>query len=83
MPAYLPVRDSVEYQELSPQSAYAEAADAAVYDPPAWYSGSGSDFETVMGESIAGVINGQLSVDQSIGQMHDKLDVLAETKPPV
>ena len=55
VPSYLPVRDSDEYQELSPQSAYAEAADAAVYDPPAWYSGSGSDFETVMGESIAGV----------------------------
>ncbi len=83
VPSYLPVRDSAEYQELSPQSAYAEAADAAVYDPPGWYSGSGSDFETAMGESVAGVINGQLSVDQSLNQMHDKLDVLAETRPPV
>ena len=79
MPAWLPSADSAEYQELTPQSNYATAADAAVYDPPGWYSGSGSNFEIVIGSAIAGVLNGQLSVDQAITQMHDKLDVLADT----
>ncbi len=52
VPAWQPFATSDEYKKLTPQSNYAAAADAAVYDPPGWYSGSGSNFETVMGASI-------------------------------
>ena len=48
--------DSDEYKKLTPQSNYAAAADAAVYDPDGWYSGSGSNFEIVMGSAIGAVL---------------------------
>ena len=55
IPAWLPVANSAEYKQLKPQSNYAAAAAAAVYDPPAWYSGSGSNFEIITGSAIATV----------------------------
>ena len=61
VPAWLPFADSAEYKKLTPQSNYAAAADAAVYDPPGWYSGSGSNFEIIMGASIGAVDAGQLT----------------------
>jgi multiple sugar transport system substrate-binding protein len=83
VPAWLPVQESAEYQDLHPQSNYAAAADAAVLDPPAWYSGSGSNFEIVMGSAIATVRAGQAEPEVAIAQMHDDLQVLADTAPPV
>jgi multiple sugar transport system substrate-binding protein len=83
VPSWLPVQESAEYQDLHPQSNYAAAADAAVLDPPAWYSGSGSNFEIVMGNAIATVRAGQAEPDVAIAQMHDDLQVLADTAPPV
>jgi multiple sugar transport system substrate-binding protein len=83
VPAWQPFATSEEYKKLTPQSNYAAAADAAVYDPPGWYSGSGSNFETVMGASIGAVEAGQLSPDAAIAQIHSKLSVLAKTPSPV
>ena len=68
---------------LTPQSNYAAAAEGAVYDPPGWYSGSGSNFENIMGASIGAVEAGQLSPDAAIAQIRSKLSVLAETPSPV
>ena len=51
VPAWLPYADSAGYKKLTPQSDYAAAADSAVYDPDGWYSGSGSDFEIVIGSA--------------------------------
>ncbi|MBD8726643.1 extracellular solute-binding protein [Frigoribacterium sp. CFBP 13707] len=56
IPAYGPVVDSPEYAALVPQSHYAEAAQYLNYDPPAWFSGSGSDFQTYFLDSIQSVI---------------------------
>ncbi|NII51536.1 multiple sugar transport system substrate-binding protein [Frigoribacterium endophyticum] len=56
IPAYGPVVDSPEYAALVPQSHYAEAAEYLNYDPPAWFSGSGSDFQTYFLDSIQSVI---------------------------
>ena len=75
------VRDSQEYKKLTPQSNYAAAADAAVYDPAGWYSGSGSNFETVMGSSIGAVEAGQLSADAAIAQ-HSGLPSWPRRRPP-
>jgi multiple sugar transport system substrate-binding protein len=83
VPAWLPTATSEEYRKLTPQSNYAAAADAAVYDDPGWYSGSGSNFETIMGASIGAVELGQASPEAAIAQMHAKLSVLANTAPPV
>jgi multiple sugar transport system substrate-binding protein len=83
VPAWLPYRDSDEYKKLTPQSAYAAAADAAAYDPEGWYSGSGSNLEIITGSSIGAVVAGQLSPQAALDQMHSKLGVLADTKSPI
>jgi multiple sugar transport system substrate-binding protein len=82
IPAWLPFRDSAAYKHMTPQSNYASAADSAVYDPPAWYSGSGSIFEIVVGSVIGGVVAGQITPASAIKQMRSKLGSLAHTAPP-
>jgi len=83
VPTWQPVATGDAFQNLSPQNAYASAADTAVYDPPGWYSGSGSNFEQIMGSAIGAVEAGQLTADAAIAQMRDKLGVLARTPSPV
>ena len=82
IPAWLPYRNSSAYAKLTPQSNYASAADAAVYDPDAWYSGSGSDFENIVGGTIGAVMSGVASPQSGLNQMKQKLGVLAKTQPP-
>jgi multiple sugar transport system substrate-binding protein len=83
VPAWQPFATSDAYKKLTPQSNYAAAADAAVYDEPGWYSGSGSNFEITIGSSIGAVEAGLLSSDEAIAQIHSKLSVLAKTASPV
>jgi multiple sugar transport system substrate-binding protein len=83
VPAWLPYRDSPEYKALTPQSNYAAAAEGAVYDPPGWYSGSGSNFEIITGSAIAGVLGNQQSPAAAIAQMRDKLTQLSTTASPI
>ena len=83
VPAWQPFATSRAYEELTPQSEYAAAADAAVYDPPAWYSGSGSNFESVMGGAVGAVESGGMSSRAAIEQIRSKLSELARTTPPV
>jgi multiple sugar transport system substrate-binding protein len=83
VPAWQPFATSDAYKKLTPQSNYAAAADAAVYDPPGWYSGSGSNFEIIMGSAIGAVEAGQTSPAAAISQIRSKLSVQAETAPPV
>jgi multiple sugar transport system substrate-binding protein len=83
IPAWLPVAESAEYKQLKPQSNYAAAAAAAVIDPPAWYSGSGSNFEIVMGSAIGTVRSGQQPPEAAVRAMHSGLQTYATTPPPV
>lgn len=55
IPAYSPVIEDPAYGELIPQSHYADAVDHLVYDPQAWFSGSGSDFHTYFGNDMQNV----------------------------
>lgn len=83
IPAWLPVQDSPQYRALKPQSDYASAAYSAQYDPAAWYSGSGSDFENVVGDAVSAVEAGQMSPEQGYAEMHSGLTTYANTPPPV
>ncbi|MFC0111721.1 hypothetical protein [Kibdelosporangium aridum] len=83
VPTWQPVATSEAYQKLTPQSQYAAAAASAVYDPPGWYSGSGSNFETVMGSAVGAVEAGDMSPVDAIAQIRSKLAVLAATASPV
>ena len=83
VPTWQPYATSEAYRRLSPQHNYAAAADTAVYDPPGWYSGSGSNFEDVIGSAVGGVESGQFSSEAAIAQMRSQLSVLARTPSPV
>jgi multiple sugar transport system substrate-binding protein len=56
IPGFLPITESSEYEELLPQSHYANAADILNYDPEAWFSGSGSNFQEYFAEYVQGVL---------------------------
>jgi multiple sugar transport system substrate-binding protein len=83
VPTWQPVATSEAYRKLTPQSRYASAAASAVYDPPGWYSGSGSNFEIVMGSAVGAVASGDMSPEDAIAQIRSKLAVLAATASPV
>jgi multiple sugar transport system substrate-binding protein len=83
VPAWQPTAQSAAYRALTPQSNYAAAADAAVYDPAGWYSGSGSDFEILMSSSVAAVEAGQFSPDAAVAQMRSKIQALASVASPI
>jgi len=83
IPAWLPVRHSAAYHKLKPESNYASVADSAVYDPPAWYSGSGSNLENYAGGAIAGVMTGGTSPAAAYDQVHSALVSLSTQSDPV
>jgi multiple sugar transport system substrate-binding protein len=83
IPAWLPFQKSSAYTKIKPQSGIATVADSVRYDAPAWYSGSGSDFENIMGSAIAAVSAGQLAPAAAVSQMRTKLTRYANTPNPV
>lgn len=83
IPAWKPIQDSVQYRHLTPQHDYVAAAQAAVYDPPAWYSGAGSDFEDEMGFAVAAVETGRMSPGAAIDQMRTRIGRYADRPAPV
>lgn len=82
IPAWLPVQKSEAFQKLSPQSNYVEAAYHALYDPEGWYTGSGSDFQILMGSAVATVQSGG-DPKSAVSQMSSGLARFASTRPPV
>ncbi|MBV9819318.1 MAG: extracellular solute-binding protein [Solirubrobacterales bacterium] len=83
IPAWLPVRESAGYQKLKPQSNYQSAADHAVYDPPAWYSGSGSNLEIYAGGAVGGLMLGAGSPESAYDELHSTLQQLTQERAPV
>ena len=83
VPAWLPVQESKEFQQLKPQSNYTEAAFNAVYDPAGWYTGAGSDFQTAMGSVVAGVLNGGTDPKSGVDAMTTSLEKFSTARPPV
>jgi multiple sugar transport system substrate-binding protein len=83
VPAYKPVFDSDAYHKLQPQSHYASVAGTVVYDPPAWYSGSGSDLENQAGAAFQPVATGAKTPKQGLDAFHAYLDRLSSVASPV
>jgi multiple sugar transport system substrate-binding protein len=83
IPAWLPVQESKEFLEQKPQSNYIEAAFNAVYDPVAWYTGAGSDFQTAMGSVISSVLGGTTSPKDGVRDMTASLKTFSTARPPV
>ncbi|MFJ6699383.1 extracellular solute-binding protein [Streptomyces sp. NPDC091272] len=83
VPAWLETQQSRAYEELSPQSHYAAAADGAVYDPAAWYGGAGSILQTVVGDAVTSVFNGATSPTAGAARIRRELRELAARPAPV
>lgn len=83
IPAWLPFQKSAAYDKLKPASNYKWVADYARYDDRAWYSGSGSDFENIMGFAIGAVVAGQMSPAAAVSDMESRLAQYANTPSPV
>jgi len=82
IPAYLPVATSEAYKKLKPQSNYAGAAKDVVVDPAAWFSGSGSDFETLADAVFGAVVLGQLTPAKGIQQFRARVQRMLDTPSP-
>ncbi len=84
IPAYLPVLDSQAYKDLKPQSNYAGAGrHDVVYDAPAWYSGSGSNFENTVGAQIGLAQQGLATPAAALASARAQLQIYANTKNPL
>jgi multiple sugar transport system substrate-binding protein len=83
IPTYLPTLESADYKSLEPQSSYASAADTAVYDAEAWYSGSGSTFENIVGAQVGLVMQGLVTPEDGLSAARDLLTTYANTKSPL
>lgn len=83
VPTWLPVQETADYQKLQPQSNYAAAADSAIYDPAAWYSGSGSNLEQIAGAILAEVIAGRVEPESAVKRIQRGLGTLARTPSPI
>ena len=82
IPAFLPIIESDGYADLVPQAHYASAAEVLNYDPPAWFTGSGSDFQTYFAEHVQGVFRGGDSAE-GIQGFEDRLNKLLAKPNPV
>jgi multiple sugar transport system substrate-binding protein len=81
IPAYLPVTDSDAYKQLKPQSNYASVAADVVFDPTAWFSGSGSELENQAGAAFQGVFTGQMTPIQGLKQFQAAIQKLLDLPP--
>jgi multiple sugar transport system substrate-binding protein len=83
VPAWLPVQESQGFLEMEPQSNYVQAAFDAAYDPEAWYTGAGSDFQTAMGSVVANVLTGGADPSEGVNDMIDSLREFSTARAPV
>lgn len=73
IPTYLPTLNSAEYRALEPQAQYSSVADYTVFDALAWYSGSGSSFENIVGSNIALVQQGLSTASNALSGIRTQL----------
>ncbi|NVM99127.1 extracellular solute-binding protein [Arthrobacter sp. SDTb3-6] len=83
IPAFQPVVRSGAYKALLPQAHYAGAADIINYDPRAWFTGSGSDFQNYFAENIQNVFLGRTRAKDGWDSFVRRLDTLLSMPNPV
>jgi multiple sugar transport system substrate-binding protein len=82
IPAFGPVTDSAEYAELVPQSHYVEAGRNVVFDPEAWFTGSGSTFQNRMSQSLQTALLGDATPEQAVAAMVAEMNTFLATPNP-
>lgn len=74
IPAYVPVVESAEYQEMEPNATYAVLAESAVYDPPSPVAGVASPLYDAVANFFEPSINGQLAADEAVQMFSEELE---------
>ncbi|GAA1533811.1 extracellular solute-binding protein [Kribbella lupini] len=83
IPAYQPVIASQEYLALKPQAEYRSVAPDVLYDPDAWFSGSGAQLQNEAGAAFSGVYSGASTPRQALDQFKAATRKLLDTPSPV
>ena len=82
-PANLEITESADYRALVPQSHYAEAIDQAVFEPAAWFTGSGSDFQARVAEVMQACwLSGSSTPEQAVDGLIDRFNTMLAQNPP-
>ncbi|GAB2961839.1 extracellular solute-binding protein [Streptomyces pseudoechinosporeus] len=82
IPAYTPAVSSRAYAEMRPQIEYAGAARQLALDPPVWFAGSGSDFQTRMSQALQSAIGGSSSAASTVRTMVSQINTLMAQPNP-
>ncbi|MCM2410884.1 extracellular solute-binding protein [Streptomyces sp. RKAG290] len=82
IPAYLPVVRSGQYADLDPQSSYAPAAEAPALEPPAWFTGAGSDFQARMCQAMQSALTGSATADRTVTKMLSEIEFFLSQPNP-
>lgn len=83
IPAYQPVVESQEYLNLKPQAEYRSVAPDVLFDPDAWFSGSGAQLQNEAGAAFTGVFSGQVTPKDALAQFKAATQTLLDTPSPV
>ena len=83
IPAYQPVVTSQEYLDLKPQAEYRSVAPNVLYDPDAWFSGSGAQLENESAAAFSGIATGQATPKAALAQFKAATQKLLDTPSPV
>jgi len=68
---------------LVPQSHYAGAIDQAVFEPAAWFTGSGSDFQARVAEVMQACwLSGSSTPEQAVDGLIDRFNTMLAQNPP-
>lgn len=82
IPAYLPVTSSPAYADLVPQANYADAAELVTYDPAAWFTGSGSNFQGEFGAAVQDVLLSGADPVAAIDRFESRVNTLLAQPNP-
>ncbi|NAZ87247.1 extracellular solute-binding protein [Kineococcus indalonis] len=82
IPAYKPVLQEPGYAELEPQTSYASAAETAVYDPAAWFTGAGSTFQDQVSQALIRGFSGAASPRAAVDDVVERIDAMLRIPDP-
>ncbi|MCD0446147.1 extracellular solute-binding protein [Glycomyces sp. A-F 0318] len=82
-PAYLPVTESAEYQELEPNAEYAGVVDNVQFDPQVWFSGSAARLADEVAQVLAGVYAGNTRPEDALEAVKQRAQTLVELPNPI
>jgi multiple sugar transport system substrate-binding protein len=74
---------SQDYLALKPQAEYRSVAPDVLFDPDAWFSGSGAQLQNEAGAAFSGVFSGASTPRQALDQFKTATRKLLDTPSPV